>query len=79
MQGARDANTGEGFALGILFADGHETGHFLFRDLDFFPSEFRQRDILHFVFGGGFGCFGCFGFWFEGGSGHGGVLLVGVN
>ena len=78
VEGARDANTGEGLALGILFANGHETGHFLFCDLNFFASEFSQGNIFDFVFGGGFRGFGYFCFWFEGCSGHGEDLLLGL-
>src|SRR5262249_40341048 len=64
VERARDAHALEWLLRSILCADGHETGHFLFGDLDFAAAKIGERDVLDevvrfgsavAVFRGGFG------------------------
>jgi len=71
VQGAGHADTGEGLVLGILLTDGHQTGHFLFSDLNFFAAEFGEGEVLDLEVAG-LGAAGFGGFRGEGGGAHGG-------
>jgi hypothetical protein len=47
VQAAHDLHSSEGFLRGILRANGHQAGHFLFCEADFLAAKLRKRKIFH--------------------------------
>jgi hypothetical protein len=45
VQATSDAGTLEGLGSGMLFAEVHQTGHFILGDLDLLATERSERDI----------------------------------
>jgi hypothetical protein len=56
MQGSRDARSAQRLRGREFVPDGHEAGHFGFRDLDFLAAPIGQRQILHQTIGGKLDC-----------------------
>ena len=38
-----------GFCGAVFFADGHQAGHFVLGDVDFFAAPFGEADVFDFV------------------------------
>ena len=55
VQRAGDAHAGERLRRRVLGADGHQAGHLLLGDGDFFAAPVGERDVGDFVVGGGRG------------------------
>jgi len=51
VQGAGDADAGEGLFRAIFLAGGHEAGHFALGDVEFFAAEVGEGDVFYFVVG----------------------------
>ena len=51
VQGAGDADASEGLFRAVLFAGGHEAGHFALGDVEFFATEVGKGDVFYFVVG----------------------------
>ena len=47
VQGARDADPGEGLFGRVLLADGDQARHFFFGDVDLLAAEIGQREVAH--------------------------------
>lgn len=45
VQATRDARSRQWLRRSVLFADGHQTWHFIFSQNDLFATEIGQRDI----------------------------------
>ena len=74
MEGTGNANAGEGLALGILLADGHQAGHFLLGDFNLFATPVGEGEILDLVVGE---ILRGFGFWGDGSGAHDGSSCFG--
>ena len=49
VQRAGDAHAGERLRRRVLFADGHQAGHFVLGDVDFLAAPVGERDVGDFV------------------------------
>ena len=49
MKAAHDLETLQGFLFAVFLSDGHQTGHFIFRQGHFLAAPIRQRPIRNLI------------------------------